>query len=310
MDLPGTTIEHLRDEAYAMLSRRAILLSLDHLEKKKAHLATTRPPFGFLAPKPAREAFNHSMRVATGTEAALRTQLGQIIRLEHLLQGRLHPELRAYLSAASPDFQNFNAARDLVDQWQLQFRTLPDLLTAFARDVRHAAQESGTTTGARDLQPFAVLRDSALHIERDLDALDAYSTKIASYLPPEAANEARMPALPQFRRVAWVNQLAALPPEALQPHAQRVESEARQFVAHGDSRIPARLDAMRETCSRHEELFLQHYWNTLRAHAQAHYVEERDIADILADLTQRYVTSDLDRRQRDLGTADPFQGER
>jgi CheY-like chemotaxis protein len=91
---------------------------------------------------------------------------------------------------------------------------------------------------------------------------------------------------------------------------QRVESEARQFVAHGDSRIPARLDAMRETCSRHEELFLQHYWNTLRAHAQAHYVEERDIADILADLTQRYVTSDLDRRQRDLGTADPFQGER
>jgi hypothetical protein len=250
------------------------------------------------------------MSVATGTEAALRTQLGQIIRLEHLLQGRLHPELRTYLSAASPDFRNFTAARDLVDQWQIQFRALPDLLTAFARDVRYAVQESGSTTGARDLHPFAILRDSSLRIEQHLNALDAFSAEIASFLPPEAATEAQMPTLPQFRRVTWVNHLAALPPDALQQDAQRVEAEARQFVAHGDTRIPARLDAVRETCSRHEEIFLQQYWNTLRAHAQAHYVEDRDIADVLADLTQRYVTSDLDRRQRDLSTADPFATER
>ena len=310
MELPVTTLEHLRDEAYAMLCRRAVMQSLERLEQKKATIAGTRPPFGFLAPKQARETFEKSMQAATGTEASLRTQLGQIIQLEHLLQGRIHPELGVYLTGVSPDYRRFAGAREFIDQWQAEFAKLPELLTAFARDVRNAAQGTTTADGARDLQFFAVLRDSALRVETQIDVLDALVAEIAAILPPEATAEIVMPQLPDFRRVAWVNHIAALPAAQLELEASRVETEARQFVTHGDSRIPARLNAAREVCARHEENFLQHYWNTLRAHAQAHYVEERDITAVIADLVQRYVTSDLDRRQRELNTANPFQNER
>lgn len=310
MELSPTTIERLRDEAYAMLCRCSVLQSLERLEQEKATLASTRPPFGFLAPKQTRDAFEHSMRAATGTAAALDTRLGQIIQLEQWLQGMLHDEIHSYLTAVSPDFRRFAAAGELIDRWQIEFRALPELLLAFARDVKNAAQQSASNPTARDLQFFAILRDSALRVEKHLDGLDSIVTQIILLLPSEAAAEVRMPALPDFRRVGWVNQIAAYPAPQLLAETNRVELEARQFVAHGHHAIPPRLDAAREAYRRHEELFLQNYWNQLRAHAQAHYVEERDVDEVINDLMQRYVTSDLARRQRALVSEDPFLGER
>lgn len=310
MELSPATIEHLRDEAYAMLCRHAVTQALEALEQEKATIASTRPPFGLLASRSSRDTFERSMQAATGTESALRTRLGQVVQLEKWLHGILHPEIRAYLTAISPDYRRFAAVDQMLDQWEAEFRQLPELLKAFARDVKNVNQESSSTPGSRDLQFFAVLRDSALRVEAHLTKLEQIVTQFTLLLPSDAAVEIRAPTLPDFRRVAWVNRIAALPPDQLLIETSRVEREAREFVASGQNIVPIRLEAAHEACKRHEENFLQHYWNQLRAHAQAHYIEERNIDEVIEMLTQNYVTSDLARRQRELITADPFLGER
>lgn len=310
MELSPTTIEHLRDEAYAMLCRHAVMEALEKLEQEKASIASTRPPFGILASKQTRETFERSLHAATGTEAALRTRLGQLVQLEKWLHDILHTELREYLTAISADYRRFATADALLDQWELEFRALPELLVAFARDVRNAQQDAASAPGSRDLQPFAILRDSALRVEQQLTVLDNISAQIAFLLPAEAAAEVRVPALPDFRRVAWVNRIASLPPEQLVAETTRVERDARAFAAHDHATVPLRLQASHEACRHHEEIFLQHYWDQLRAHAQAHYVEDREIDDVIEMLTQNYVTSDLARRQKEIAAFDPFLGER
>lgn len=310
MELSPTTIEHLRDEAYAMLCRHAVMEALQKLEQEKASIASTRPPFGILATKQTRETFERSLHAATGTEAALRTRLGQLVQLEKWLHDILHTELREYLTAISPDYRRFATADTLLDQWELEFRAIPELLVAFARDVRNAQQDAASAPGSRDLQPFAVLRDSALRVEQQLTVLDNIAAQIAFLLPAEAAAEVRVPALPDFRRVAWVNRIASLPPEQLVAETSRVERDARAFAAHDHSTVPLRLQASHEACRHHEEIFLQDYWDQLRAHAQAHYVEDRDIDEVIEILTQNYVTSDLARRQKEIAAFDPFLGER
>lgn len=310
MELSATTIGHLRDEAYATLCRHAVTQALEALEREKATIVSTRPPFGILASRQTRDAFEKSMETAAGNEAALRTRLGQVIQLEKWLHGILHAELQKYLSAISPEYRHFAQVDQLLDQWEVQFRALPELLTAFARDVRNATLQSASAPGMRDLQLFAILRDSALRVEKHFDSMDQIVTQFTLLLPSDAAAEIRVPALPDFRRVAWVNRIAALPADQLLAEGTRVERAAREFVAADHANVALRLQAAHEACKHHEENFLQHYWNQLRAHAQAHYVEDRNIDEVIEMLMQNYVTSDLARRQRELIAADPFQGER
>jgi hypothetical protein len=48
MEFSVTTLEHLRDEAYAHLCREALQAQLAALAREKDTIATTRPPFGGL----------------------------------------------------------------------------------------------------------------------------------------------------------------------------------------------------------------------------------------------------------------------
>ncbi|MCX6956247.1 MAG: hypothetical protein NTV51_29285 [Verrucomicrobia bacterium] len=310
MELSTDTIEHLRDEAYATLCRRAVEQSLVDLEREKAEISSTRPPFGFLASRQARETFERSMHAATGTEEALRARLGQIKQLEKRLQGIIHAELRGYLGAISPDYRCFTAVEHLLDQWEAEYAALPELLVAFARDARSVQAAASSAAGTRDLQPFAVLREAALRIEQQFDLLDRLVAQFTALLPDSAVMEVNVPTLPDFRRVAWVNRAAALPSSQLLAETTRVVRSAREFVAAGQGEVPVLLAAAHKACKRHEEIFLQRYWNQLRAHAQAHYVEKRGIDEVIEMLMHTSVTSDLARRQRELTAADPFLGVR
>jgi hypothetical protein len=88
-----------------------------------------------------------------------------------------------------------------------------------------------------------------------------------------------------------------------------VEKEVRDFLADGIDLVHARLEVSRDVCAQLENKTLEQYWNQLRAHAQAHYVEERDVDDVLAMLAQRYVSADLARREKEL-LSNPFNTER
>ena len=309
MELSDATIEHLRDEAYASLCRQALESALQRLEQEKAELASTRPPFGVLARKETREAFTRSMRTATESETVLRSRLVQISQLETWLQGILRPELREYLMAVAPEYRRFAITHEMLDQWGAAFGAMPELVLALARDIGAIRQNPEAARARRELHLFAVLRDTALRVEEQLFRLDAIAKQLEATVPAIASSEVRTPALPDLRHVAWVNTLAVMPLDQLVAETTAAEKAARAFVAQGHRTALIRLQASHDSCTGYEEAYLERYWNQLRTHAQTHYVEERDTAEVIASLTHRYVTTDLARRQLAL-TTNPFLVER
>jgi hypothetical protein len=71
--------------------------------------------------------------------------------------------------------------------------------------------------------------------------------------------------------------------------------------------IAGRLQASRVSSVQRQENYLQQYWDQLRAHAQAHWVEERDVDQVLDTLGERYDDA-IARRQREV-THNPFVSE-
>ena len=97
-------------------------------------------------------------------------------------------------------------------------------------------------------------------------------------------------------------------PEVFWADVTRVESEVRAFLHNGMQPVIGRLQASRVSCAQAHDKFLQQYWDQLRAHAQAHWVEERGVDQVLDTMAQRY-DPDILRRQRDV-MHNPFTSER
>src|SRR5687768_5662776 len=149
MVLSKATLEHLRDEAYVCLCRETVQESLKALERNKAELVNSRPPFGVLAGKKTREAFESSLRSTDDTEAALRDRLARAERYDTWLHRCISHDLSAYLQAVNPEYQRVSEIKRLLDEWErCVTRLLPDTLVAFAREMRGlrlAANSSGRT---------------------------------------------------------------------------------------------------------------------------------------------------------------------
>jgi hypothetical protein len=311
MELSEATLELLQDEAYAFLCREVVEDRLASLERETAEIASTRPPFGMLARKKTREAFTRSMRTALDNEAALRDRLVQISGIEEWLRPLLRQDIAAYLTEISPDFRRFPQVRARLDDWERDFKALPEFLVAFARELRNLRQaiDSDPAPGRRFVYELPVVREVAVRLEQQQHDLPGIAAAIAELTQAGAMNEIRAPVLPEFRRIAWVSRLAVLPVDQALIEVTCVEKEVRDFLADGIDLVHARLEVSRDVCARLENQALEQYWNQLRTHAQAHYVEERDIDDVLAMLTQRYVSADLARREKEL-LANPFSTER
>jgi len=311
MELSPDTIRHLRDEAYATLCRHSLTEALENLAQQKANIESTRPPFALLASRQTRVAFSQSLSAVQISESALQVRLAEVAQIERLLQASLRPALHAFLYACDPTYRSFPEILRILRDWEIAFQSLPDLRVAFARDARNARQQCGHSAPARrDREPLLVLRDSALRLEKPLDALDRASLQLAALLPAGAEAEIRLPATPAFRYANWVGLLLTLPLERFVAELHEAESAVRQFQSANAADVETYLSESRAACDRFEQGFLEHYWAQLRAHAQAHYVEECDVDDVIRTLSQNYIESDLARRKRELPSADPFLGER
>ena len=311
MELSEATLELLQDEAYAFLCREVVEDRLTSLELEKAEIASTRPPFGVLARKATREAFTRSMCTALDNEAALRDRLAQISGIEEWLRPLLRQDIAAYLTAISPDYRRFQEVRARLDDWERTFQALPEFLVAFARELRNLCQavDSDPAAGRRLVYELPVVSEIAVRLERQQHELPGIAAAVAELTQAGAMSEIRVPVLPDFQRIDWVNHLAALPPDQALTEAACVEKEFRDFLADGIDLVHARLEVSRDVCTRLENKALEQYWDQLRAHAQSHYVEERDVDEVLAMLAQRYASANLARHQAEL-LADPFSAER
>jgi hypothetical protein len=311
MELSKATLELLRDEAYVFLCRETVQENLKALEGEKAHLVSSRPPFGVLAAKKTRDAFESSRRTADDTEAALRTRLTRVARFETWLQRCIRRELAPYLEAVSVEYQRVSQIKRLLDEWeQCMVRFLPDTLVAFAREMR-ALRQAGAEAG-RGEQPFghelAVLREIVVRVEAQQDHLTRIAAAVNAHALEIGLVDVRVPPLPQFRRRVWVEWLSAIPLDQALADVTRVEGEMRAFLNTGMEPVIGRLQASRVSCVQRQENYLQQYWDQLRAHAQAHWVEERDVDDVLDAMALRY-DPDITRRQREV-THNPFLAEK
>ncbi len=313
MDLSESTLLLLRDEAYVHLCREALELQLAELDREKEAIEDTRPPFGVFARKETRDAFTRSMQVANETEAALRDRVDQLKRLDEWIKPKLRDEIAAYLEQASPDYGCFATMRQPVAVWRTEFGPLPDLLTAFARELKGYRElvSEAKPSPKRQVEALAHLRNAAVRLEQQNERLRAVVVSLAGLTGEgtELARDLKLPPLPEFNRVTWVGRLALLPAEACIREATQVENEARAFVAAGTGIIEARLEAGETAAGLHRDRFLDAYWDQLRAYAQSNYVEERDVDSVLAELAQRYVQGNIAERQADL-SRDVFEGER
>jgi hypothetical protein len=310
MELSKATLELLRDEAYMILSRETLQENLKAVEQEKAGLLHSRPPFGVLAAKKIRESFEAQQRTADENEAGLRERLTRINRYETWLHRCIARDLTSYLEAISVEYRRIGTIKTLLNDWEkLASKPLPDNLVAFAREMRglrQAASPAGRVEPPGEHE-LALLREIAGRVEEEQDRLSEIANAINTHALEIGLVEVRVPPLPQFRRRAWVDWLSAVPLAQAIADVTRVEGEVRAFIHGGMQPIMGRLQACRISCAQRLENYLQQYWDQLRTHAQTHWVQEREIDQVLEAMAQRY-DADIIRRQREV-THNPFQTE-
>jgi hypothetical protein len=288
------------------LCRETVQESLRALERNKTELTHSRPPFGVLAAKKTRDAFESSLRNTDETEASLRDRLARAERYDTWLHRCISRDLAAYLEAVSPEYQRVSEIKRLLEEWErCVTRLLPDTLVAYAREMR-GLRLAVTTTGRIErpaAHEIALLHEISLRVEDQLDQITQIADAVNGHSLEIGLLEVRMPPLPQFRRNAWVHWLCAVPLDQAMIDVARAEGEIRAFL-NGMQPITGRIQASRVSCVQRQEDYLQQYWGQLRAHAQAHWVEERDVDEVLATLAARY-DAEIIRRQREV-THNPF----
>jgi hypothetical protein len=148
-------------------------------------------------------------------------------------------------------------------------------------------------------------------LDRTAIQLDSISRTMAMYAANSAYKDVRVSDLPIKGVVNWVDQLALQHDRDALPAAQEMEAQARAVVAKKLTEYHASAATAIESLRVIEDQELESYWEVLKAHALAHYVQERDVDEVLNELNERYVVANIERRQRAIESqADPYGHER
>jgi hypothetical protein len=293
VQLSPETIACLRDEAYVHLCRQSLTQELTRVEIEKAEVQKTKPSFALFASKSSRLAYQQAMDAVLEAEGEIRHKLVPIERLEHTLRGKLEDALNEHLTLTDPDLQIFDHLCALVDRWQSTVASLGEHALAFARDNRAAAKvEPGRIP---DPEAIATFRSSAAYLHAAAAKVDLITDEAARLgegrLPPGT----RLPHLPPFRPSTWVDKTFLLSPENCTAELLTAELEARAFYNSGKNDLLIAAETTRAACLRARQSSLDAHWGLLRAHALKHYVKPREVDEVIAELSARYLTSDLDR---------------
>jgi hypothetical protein len=317
MSLPDDVISLLRDEAYLDLCRNALKDALERLLAEKQQVSETRPPFGILASKRQREDFESSMQTVLDTESAIEARLSKLEAIERWLKSAIRERLRDYLRQVSETSQRSGKISEAIKSWDRLIEHYGEQLLALARNIKNVSVSfAGATGGVRSAfgdraQAFAELRMGADSLDRTALQLESLKRSIAMIAANTAYKDVQLAELPIKGVVNWVDNLALQHDKDALPAAQEMEADARNVVAKKLTNYHASAAAALEALGGIEGQELESYWEVLRAHALAHYVQERDVDEVLNELNERYVVANIERRQRVLdGNADPYGHER
>ena len=309
--LPPEIASLLQDEAYAILCRESLTDELAKIESAKSQVLTTRPPFGMLASSEARTTFRTSLRAVLDNEAGLQGRLDQIGQIDKWLKEDIEKTLQNYLPLGSKDYRICHEACLVVSNWEGAVQALHELAVALARDA-HALnvtvkpgsqhQMKASLVQQTRTRAFTNLRATVLAIQAGIAGVQEVRKEFI-LLCDAQADGLQLPAPPPFRDAAWVDRLAKLADAQICAEAANCETEARIFCATGMITLLREGGEVREACMDAGRSILAKYWRQLRVHAQSHYVKEREVDDVLAELTKHRVAAEAKRAQGSFETA-------
>jgi hypothetical protein len=317
MSLPDDVISFLRDEAYLDLCRNALKDALERLVAEKQQVSETRPPFGLLATKKQREVFEASMQTVLDTEAAIEVRLGKLEAIENWLKAAIRERLRDYLRQVSENYRRSAKIAEAIKSWDRLIEHYGEQLLALARNVKNVSVSfAGAAGGVRSAfgdraQAFAELRMGADSLDRTALQLESLTRSMAMIAANSPYKDVQLPELPIKGAVNWVDNLALKHDKDALPAAHEMENEARTVVAKKLNNYHTAVVTALQGLTEIEGQELESYWEVLRAHALAHYVQERDVDEVLNELNERYVVANIERRQRVIESqSDPYGHER
>jgi hypothetical protein len=317
MSLPDDVISLLRDEAYLDLCRNALKDALERLVAEKQQVSETRPPFGILASKKQRDVFESSMQTVMDTEAAIEVRLGKLEAIENWLKTAIRERLRDYLRQVSENYRRSGKISESIKSWDRLLEHYGEQLLALARNIKNVSVSfAGAAGGVRSAfgdraQAFAELRMGADSLDRTALQLESLTRSMALFAANSAYKDVRLAEISIKGVVGWVDNLALQHDRDALPAAQEMEADARGVVAKKLNDYHASAVAALAAITVIEDQELESYWEVLKAHALAHYVQERDVDEVLNELNERYVVANLERRQRSMESqADPYGHER
>jgi hypothetical protein len=317
MSLPDDVISLLRDEAYLDLCRNALKDALERLVAEKQQVSETRPPFGILATKKQRDVFESSMQTVLDTEAAIDGRLTKLGSIENWLKNAIRERLRDYLAQVSENYRRSGKIGEAIRSWDRLIEHYGEQLLALARNIKNVSVSfAGATGGPRAAfgdraQAFAELRMGADSLDRTALQLESLTRSMAMFAANSPYKDVRVAELEIKGVVSWVDNLALQHDRDALPAAQEMESDARSVVAKRLGDYHASAAAALQDLASVDNQELENYWEVLRAHALAHYVQERDVDEVLNELNERYVIANIERRQRAIeNNSDPYGHER
>src|SRR5476651_1231056 len=97
LELSGDLIDSLTDEAYSTLCRQSLNAALEQIESEKQQVMTTRPPFGMLATKTARETFETTLKSVLDNETGIRRRIKQLDLIDPKMKADVAESLHLHL---------------------------------------------------------------------------------------------------------------------------------------------------------------------------------------------------------------------
>jgi hypothetical protein len=314
MNLPAEITTLLQDEAYTTLCQESLTEALARISREKEEILSTRPPFGMLATSQTRQVFQTSLRAALDNETGLRNRLDQISQIDLWLKSAIEKALTAYLPTISADYRTCHEAALVVTRWEHTIEALHEISLALARDAHAvgaalnpiAVPNSALPTPAlieqARIRALSNLRATVMALQSGIADVMEVRAQFAELCDAQA-DGLQLPLPPDFRNLVWVDKLASLSEGQTCAEVLRCENEARAFCAEGIKVLLRQGIEVREACLDAAQALLAKYWRDLRRYAQANFVQERDVDEVIAELSQHRLAAEASRRQSSFESA-------
>lgn len=285
------------------LSRSAISEEIRKVAAKTAAVQETRPPFGILATPKARSEYGQALQNTSEEREALQKQLSKVEALELWIRSKLRPKIEDYIQRESPGFRRSKDVYQALDQYVMHINGCLDFVKAFARELHNLIKSAAASTSrTSNAYVFDDLRQVAANLDCQFLELEIDNQRVVRAGENSIYSKIRI-APPSFDAQAiFVERLMCMSNAEIVTLAQQVEGSMRDFLSTGAAALTAQIETAREQVRCIEKEYIDNYWNQLREYAQIHYVVERDLDEVLLELSRRR----LEDRQTEVVTRDPF----